>query len=499
MQGEVETAEQASLMWPKHGDPVAQASLYVPERMYPWQVSLMRDLMPAGARVACVTPNESGKTSVVIPVLGLSYMAAFPGSQVVSTSGVSRQIEEQLWPVLRHALSRFPGWTITDDLEIRAPSVRGLPPSTWKAFTTKDPNYAEGFHGRWYNDNRGVRVRAPLLIIIDEAKSFTDPDMFNAFRRCDPDHWLVISTPGEDSGPFFDCFHVARNRPWKCHEIGWEDCPHLRSGTKLKARQDMIAERGEDDPIVQSMVFGKFFRRGGKVIFDDMAGVEFCMSGLVGHVRGVRKAALDFSGGGDEQVFACRDGNAMVDLQAFHEHDTVKLGERFIGLFTRWELKPEDITGDNGGLGKPIIDYLESRGWRGIRRYMADDDARDKTRFVNRAAEDTFELKYRIGRREVALIRDELLLDQMRRRKFMMPNSDNNLIRLEPKDKMRARGEKSPDRLDTVTMLFADAPKVMAGSVAARIGSARCGYAEECFQAPERSETGVFASQWFED
>ena len=54
--------------------------------------ALKAGTVKAGCRVSVVTPNESGKTSVVIPVLGLSFMTAFPGAQVVSTAGVERQI-----------------------------------------------------------------------------------------------------------------------------------------------------------------------------------------------------------------------------------------------------------------------------------------------------------------------------------------------------------------------------------------------------------------------
>jgi hypothetical protein len=481
------------LNWPKGGDPVSQASLWVGPRLYPWQCKVLEKIMRGGARLAVVTPNESGKTSTVIPAAGLSFMAAFPGAQVVSTSGVERQIKEQLWPVLRASLSRYPRWQITEELKIKAPAVRGLPGSTWEAFTTKDPDYAEGFHGRTFKDETGRLVYCPLMIVIDEAKSISQA-MFDAFMRCDPDVWLTISTSGEDTGPFFDCFHVNKNDPWDTVEVTWTDCPHLRVGRKLEDRQRLIRKRGENDPFVMSYVFGKFFRKGGRNVFERTADIEFAMTGEPALVRGVRKAALDFSGGGDEQIFTVRDGNAQKELRAYHETDTTILGDKFLADLARWEVAPENTIADNGGLGKPIIDYMERRGFKPIRRYMSDEAPHDPEHYVNKIAEDHFELRLRLEMRGAKLINDAVLKDQMSRRQYLMKNDDSNRIRVEPKEHVRNRGEKSPDRLDATVMLFSDMPPVEdeRDTEAPRTGDYR-----KCF-ASDEEETGRWAGTYFQ-
>lgn len=488
------------LEWPKYGDPVSQAGLWVPETMYGWQCDVLRACMEMGAREAVVTPNESGKTSVVIPVLGLAFMAAFPGAQVVSTAGVERQIQEALWPVLRQSLQKYPDWRITDDLKITAPSVEGLPGSTWEAFTTKDPEYAEGFHPRWYtSDQHPDPVYAPLMIIIDEAKSFQGERGYQMVRtfvkRCSPDVMLMISTSGVDDGPFYDCFHVNRNKPWHPHEIGWHDCPHLRTGFKLRERLDTIEELGDDHPFVMSWVYGKFFRRGDTFIFDSMDLVDLAMRGAVTPLRGERRAALDFSGGGDEAVFGAAEGNRVLALEGFHERDTMRLGDIFIERLGKWQVPPDKVVADEGGLGKPIIDYLERKLQVGIGRYLFNGPARDKRKFYNKAAEDHFDLRHRVQQRAVVLPEDEVLREQMRKRKYEI-KGDGNQIALEPKKKLRDRGERSPDRLDVVVMLFEDQPEVILGEpVAAQDPTAvfsRCGRPEDCFRRPAVRGVGPF-------
>lgn len=484
--------------WPKYGDPVSQAGIWVPHSLYPWQADVLRHGALPGSRLAVVTPNESGKTSAVIPALGLAFMAAFPGGQVVSTAGVERQIRENLWPCLKAPLRKYPRWKVKDDdLKIEAPSIDGLPPATWQAFTTKDPEFAEGFHERTFENKRGEKVEAPLMVFIDEAKSVSD-EMFHSFRRCDPTFWVVISTPGEDTGSFFQCFHSAKGKPWDTIEVGWEDCPHLRTGRKLQERLDLIEQRGENDPMVLSWVFGKFFRAASRPIFSDMDAIRDCMSGMSRIRLGTRKAALDFSAGGDEAVFMARDGNTVVRIAAFHLKDTMELARKFVGLIRHYEIEPENVVGDNGGLGKPVIDRMEELGVLGIRRYMADADPRDKSLYVNRIAEDHFSVQNLFTKRLLSVPEDAILLEQIRRRQYIMKNDDSNRIRCEPKEKMRDRGEKSPDRLDTLVMLFADFPAPSIGEERTERYSQRiCGDPRECLKRQEDEETSVFATTSF--
>jgi hypothetical protein len=483
--------DDLTLNWPKmvvegrelDFDPVAQWPLWVPQDPYTWQKKLLRACCTSGARVACVTPNESGKTSKVIPVLGLSWMSAFPGSQVVSTAGVERQVSAALWPVLKGALGQYQGWNITDDLKITAPRVdERVPGSEWIAFATRDPKRAEGFHSRWFTDSNGKEIYAPLLIIIDEAKAFDDPEMMFAFmQRCSPDVLLMISTPGEDTGEFYDAFHKNADK-WTRFEVGWDDCPHLKQGFKLRERLDKIKELGVDHPFILSWVHGKFYRAGAMYVFDRMSDIDWAMGGLVPELRGERRAALDFSAGGDEQVFAARDGNTMIALESFHEKDTARLGKMFVERCRKLGIKPDETVGDEGGLGHAVMDNMESLGFKGIRRYSNNTSARNESYYFNRAAEDHYELKYLMMNRSIKLIRDDKLREQIAKRRFIMPRDDSNRIRLEPKDKGRNRGEGSPDRLDTVVMLFSDCPPYYAEEKRKEIAkkSGRCPTSEEC-------------------
>ena len=438
-------------------DPLSLSSFWGAEDLYPWQCDIMTDIWEDGSRIIGTFPNEAGKTTTVIANIGLAYMSAFPGAQVVSTAGSFRQISEQLWPVIRDKVSKYPDWKINDE-KLRAPSIRGCRPSTWTIFSTDDSKKAEGYHHQQGEDEDGNNVQYPLLYIVDEAKT-VDSGIFEAMYRCDPDNCLVVSSPGEEEGEFYSLVQEAKDKPedslWDLYEIGWHDCPHLLTGRKRAMRDDLIRRFGLKHPLIQSMIFGKFYQKGGFFIFKN-TDVEVAMSGTLPQImsRTARKAAVDLSGGGDEVVFAVRDANTVIHMDCMSEADTAVSSRWLEKKFRSFDLAPEDITLDAGGLGQPIIDELEYRGWKGLVRYNFDEKALDKTKYDTRAMQDHYQLSMMMSNNEIALPDDETLKKQMKRRKFTMPNKNGGMMSLESKKALRKREKMSPDRLDCMVMLF---------------------------------------------
>ena len=117
-----------ALQWGAGTHPLDQAGLYSPFPLYDWQADLLKAASFPHSRAVMSTANESGKTSVVIPVFGLSCMAAFPGCQVYSTSGSERQVREQLFeqqlkPLIEQDWMHGAGWRISiSKLKVTAPN-----------------------------------------------------------------------------------------------------------------------------------------------------------------------------------------------------------------------------------------------------------------------------------------------------------------------------------------------------------------------------------------
>jgi len=184
--------------------PLVQARWYFPFKLYEWQADLLKGASQPHSRAATSTANESGKTSSVLPIFGLSAMVAFPGCRVYSTSGSERQVKEQLFDQQLRLLLEQPrfvraGWSISvPQLRVTAPNG-----SVWLGYVCKDALNVEGFHGYWRRDGKGRNRYYPCVYLLDECKSIADP-VYEAVKRIDPDFEIAVSTPGKESGWFYD-------------------------------------------------------------------------------------------------------------------------------------------------------------------------------------------------------------------------------------------------------------------------------------------------------
>lgn len=180
--------------------PLDLASFWTTEELYDWQSDILTEIALPYARVLASTNNESGKTSILIPVFGLSCMVAFPGCFVYSTSGSEEQVRQQLFVnQLAPLIDPMTGWHIsTASMTVTSPNG-----SRWVGYKCKEGGRVEGFHGKPQRDRYGERLYRPCVYIMDECKSI-DNTIFEAVLRIDPDFRFGLSTPGLEAGWFYD-------------------------------------------------------------------------------------------------------------------------------------------------------------------------------------------------------------------------------------------------------------------------------------------------------
>lgn len=193
-----------ALRWGRGTHPLEQAHLWFPFGLYNWQADALKAAARPHSRVAESTCNEAGKTSVLIPVFGLSCMTAFPGCTVYSTSASERQVkfqlfEDQLRSIIERPHMQDAGWTIRVGTEMIVKAPNG---STWLGYVCKDEKNVEGFHGKW-KEWKGVPRYCPCVYINDESKGIGD-NIREAEKRIDPDFELSVSSPGEEVGWFYE-------------------------------------------------------------------------------------------------------------------------------------------------------------------------------------------------------------------------------------------------------------------------------------------------------
>jgi len=302
-------------------------------------------------------------------------------------------------------------------------------------------------------------------VIIDEAQA-VEAKIYESAWRIEPDFLFVISTPDEDSGPFYeavepDTLEGGVKRDYKAlwhyrRMISRRDCPHLMTPEAMAYRDQLVEKFGLRSSFIRSFVDGAFQREtdNNQVFTDtDLERVKAAMRSRTDYNPGKKYAGLEFSSGGDEQVIMILDGDKVVYKKEWREQDTNKLAKDFLIDLRRFGVQARDCVGDDGGVGHAVIDNMEGDGYRGIERYMNQQDAIDRHEYSDRVTEDHYRFKEILRLHpEIQLPDDPVLLKQMRQRRFC--SDDHNRVKLESKAKHRTRCKESPDRLDTLIMMF---------------------------------------------
>jgi hypothetical protein len=397
------------------------------QEIYPWQAECL-EAVGQGLPTALLAANGSGKTKHVIAPLLLWHLFSFPRSVAKMTSGSWQQIQEQLLPALEAHRTRFDGlgWKWLDGF-IESPQGGFV-----SVFSTDRAGRAEGFHGT---------VDAPLLYIIDEAKS-VDDDIFAASDRCTAQYRLIASSPAGPGGRLYDCFNRLRAFYYPIRVTSHE-CPHISEATRARDREMW----GEADPWYRSRHLAEFADDESFPRIVSPQWIRACWAEPPQYVTGRRKAFCDFAAGGAENVIAVAEGNRVTIAAAWTETDTVQAARQFKREFERLQLNQGEVCGDDGGLGHVMIDQIAELGYH-VRRVNNELPASDPDHFSNLGSEMWYQAARRIEKREVILPDDKTFFDQAtgRRRDY---DSKGRLI-AESKKKMAARGLASPDRADAI-------------------------------------------------
>jgi len=220
--------------------------------LYDWQkdaISPFDDIAWKLTQVSLATPNESGKSSVVIPTVVLGILTAYPQARVVLTTADSKQLDNQVMPAIHRHRGKFMPWKF-NEREITTPTG-----GRFVAWTTDDPGRAEGWQP--VSDLDG-----PLVIICDEAKSIPDT-IFDALDRCGYSGLLLTSSPGRMGGVFYES-QFNTKLDFIRLKVGLKDCPHID-----QAKIDrIIAKHGASSPFARSALHGEFLESwDGKPVY----------------------------------------------------------------------------------------------------------------------------------------------------------------------------------------------------------------------------------------
>ncbi len=400
--------------------------------------------------MAVASCNAAGKSYMAARVV-MWFMQNFRPAVCITTAPTDNQVRNILWQEIHDAYSKgsFGGRLIQKEWHF-GPKHYAI------GFSTRDydPDRFQGFHGEH------------VLVVVDEAAGIT-PAIWEGIKSITKGgraKILAIGNPTAIGGEFYSAFQS--DRWWTTHISAFET-PNVVAGEIVTPGlicaediEDAREDWGEESPIYQARILGQFPQQLEDTLIAiswvEVAGAE---TELRPEDRGkpVEVGADIARFGSDESVFVARRGGFAFDIDTVSKFDLMEVTGRLLNFARSHGATVLKV--DETGMGGGVVDRLRELGVS-VAGMNAGSRAYEPERFVNAGTEWWWNLKtsLKAGGLYGPVFADKKLLGQLTGRKYRV-RSDGRII-LEPKDEMKKRGLKSPDRGDAIAMAISPPPPV---------------------------------------
>ena len=372
---------------------------------------------------------------------------------VLLTGPTERQVRVIVMGEVARAFARagdLPGELFASALRLSRNGTTGI-----LAFTSTEASKLTGFH-------------APrVLAILTEAQAVED-FAWEGLMACATgaeDRLLAVGNPMDPQGRFF---RASRSPTWRAIGISAEEHPNIIKGETVipggvtrEWVDRMASEFGRGSNTYTSRVLGEFPDQGDEGLFARskldaavrLGGVSQSQAMDDGLVIAVDPARF----GPDATAIAVTRGMVVTELEAWAGAvDLMTTADRVCAVLNRLNVRRADSKGvaakvvvDSVGLGAGLADYLRRLGYYVI-DFNGGERARQHERFLNRRAETYWYMREQIEAGHVGLPSDDYLIDELLSVRWR--STPDGKIRIEPKDEIKGRLGRSPDRADAVTM-----------------------------------------------
>ena len=405
--------------------------------LHPKQAEVLRDLFRPGSRVSFRCSNEVGKTSHVAAT-AILYALDILNAQAISTAGVWMQVVSQLVPSLKMKAHLFPRWGFHEST-IR---INGV--DRYVGFSTRDEGFAQGFH---------KRAGMPLLAIIDEAAAVQDGIFDGIEDRCNPDYLLVMGSPLDPVGRFYD-IETRLSKYYTHHSLNQLECL-TTSGYWIDPAtiERKIAKYGSrEHPFIQSNVFGEFSKKVENALLS-LGEFNACLASAPDFRPGLndRHAFVDVGGGTSRNVFAVREGNrGWIEKRWVEASEMATCGE-IVAIIKMLErkigLRRQEVSIDASGAGKPMADRLREMGFD-LHRFTGQSRAVYDMDYANAISEVWGCGAAKIRGCDIIMPNDEDFRSQVLSR--TLKRNSSGKFQIETKEDYIKRGFPSPDEADAI-------------------------------------------------
>lgn len=426
------------------------------EQLTPYQEEVLEQL-PICRRYALRTPHGAGKTAVAaILVLWFSLSREAQGLdwKIPCTASAWRQLSRYLFPEIRKWSRRLKWENIG-----RPPFDAGrelmylnlkLDHGEAFAVASNDAATMEGAHA------------AELLYLFDEAKTIPGETFDAAEGALSTGNCfaLVISTPGEPQGRFYEIqSRKAGFEDWTVRHVTQEEC--VAAGRMSAEWAEQRRLQWGDSAVYKNRVLGEFASSESDGLIPlswvEQANERHAALEDSGEWSECTRVGCDIGRGGDRSVLALRHGAAIRELRRFHSADTMQTTGEIAAALTG---NPNAVAiVDVIGIGAGVVDKLREDG-RPVIAFNAGEgtDFQDRSgelQFVNKRSAAWWSMRELLDPANghgVSLPPDDLLTGDLTAPHWRMTSGGK--VQIESKDDIRKRLGRSTDDGDAVVQAF---------------------------------------------
>lgn len=386
----------------------------------------------------------------------LWWPIAWPDGRVVVTSSSARQIRNVIWAELRVLAARAPA-LYPEPAQVPDIGIRWLDGRFILGFSTDTPERAASISG------------AHLLYLVDEASGIDD-ELYRAIQGNvgGGGTIVLISNPTRPSGLFYDAFH-GQAALWHGLHISSLESPNVVSGKDtipgLATRawvEEMAEAWGRDSAAYAVHVLGEFPGQADDTIVSLAAVTAAVERWPDTPADGVLSIGVDVARFGDDaSCIAYRRGRKLLGLEVVRGADGHEVAGRVLAIVARLadsrDRRPP-VKVDEIGVGASVVDALRRSDPQRVTVVPVNVSTAGGDDYHNLRSQLWFAVAQWL-KDGGALPPDAHLQAELVTPRFGFDSRGRRQV--EPKDEVKRRLGRSPDRADAVALsIYAAAPMV---------------------------------------
>ena len=434
--------ENTDLLVKLHSDPVLFVTSILKAKPQPWQAEALM-AVAKNDRVSIASGHGVGKTAFQ-SWLVLWWLVTHYPCKVAVTANTAHQLSDVLWTEIDKWARKLPeGFKNLLEFKSDKISLKGASDSFAVARTSRreNPEALQGFH----SEN--------MLFLCEEASGIPDIvfQVGEGAMSTEGAKTVMCGNPTRSEGFFFESHHSQRHR-WHAMTVSCYDSTTVSE----QFLEEMKEKYGEESNVFRVRVLGQFPTQSDDVLLplhlvEEATKRDVEQSPTAPIVWGVDVARF----GADRSAIAKRQGNVLTEpIKTYQGRDLMEMAGIVLSEYEdcHYRMRPQSIYIDAIGIGAGLADRLRELDLPAV-AISVSETASLKDRF-NRLRDELFwNAREWFESRDCYIPKDDALIQEITgiRYKYL----SNGKLKIESKDEMKRRGQRSPDVADAFVLTFA--------------------------------------------